>query len=152
MALPAKEEFNFSAFETAEQRKARNEKQQGADLRKYVEDKETARRNRLNATVKSVKIVVALAVLGTLSFFNIYVYSLRDTADRKYDLLSEEYNMVLSDNKRLAMELNSMISLEQIEKVAVEELGLVKLDQSEIEYVKTSTGNKVVVSSGEETD
>ncbi len=152
MALPVEDEFDFSAFETAEQRRASAQKNKTANLTKYVEDKETAHRRRIDATVKSLKLVAVIAIIGTLAFLNLYAYSARDIADRKYDSLTEEYNMVLSDNQRLSMELNSMISLEQIEIVAVEELGLVKLDQSDIEYVKTSTGNKVVVSAGAATN
>lgn len=152
MALPAEEEFNFVAFEPAERRKEAEKKNKTPNLRRYAEDKAYQSAQRKSSTLKTFKLVGAFSVIVVLAFINLYAYSVSDMADRKYDSLYEDYKMAVSDNQRLSMELNSMISLEQIEKTAVEELGLVKLDPSEIEYVKISTGNKVVVSSGSATN
>lgn len=152
MALPAEEEFNFVAFEPAERRKEAEKKNKAPNIRRQSEDKAYQSAQRKSSTLKTFKLVGAFSVIVVLAFINLYAYSVSDIADRKYDSLYEEYKMAVSDNQRLSMELNSMISLEQIEKTAVEQLGLVKLDPSEIEYVRISTGNKVVVSSGSKTN
>lgn len=151
MALPAGQEYDFAAFSPAERR--RSEQENKVELRKLTpreKTKEEIKNEKRTVAVRLTRTIVAGVVLSALCFLNIYGYCSCDAADRKYNDLSEKYEMVQSDNTRLSMELNSMVSLEQIEKVAVEDLGLVKLSAGDIEYVKIAKGNKVIVSSGEE--
>ncbi len=153
MALPAGQEYDFAAFSPAERRKA--EQKTTVELRKVEprqKTKEELKQEKRTVAVRCVRAVIAGAVLSALCFMNIYGYCKCDLADRKYKTLTEDYEMVQSDNTRLSMELNSMVSLEQIEKIAVEKLGLVKINASDIEYVRISKGNKVIVSSGESTN
>lgn len=148
MALPLEDQFNFAAFEPVERRKAREKEEQKTQLRKYTqtaEDIQQAAQDRKKAAQSAFKVIATSVVLFGLFFANLKLYSMSDMADREYSALNEKYSMVVSNNQKLSMELNSMISIEQVEKTAVEELGLVKLDQSQIEYVKTSAGNRVVV-------
>ena len=56
--------------------------------------------------------------------------------------------MVCGENTELEMKLSNMVSLEQIEKVAVEQLGLVKLNSSDIEFVRLEAENKVLITQG----
>ena len=153
MALPAGQEYDFAAFSPAERRKT--EEKKTVELRKLEprqKTKDEIRQEKRAVAVRCVRAVIAGTVLSALCFLNIYGYCKCDIADRKYKSLTEDYEMVQSDNTRLSMELNSMVSLEQIEKIAVEKLGLVKISASDIEYVKISQGNKVIVSSGEATN
>ncbi len=153
MGLPAGQEYDFAAFSPAERRKA--EQEQKVELRKLTPQEKTKtqlKQEKKTVIIRCVRTALAGTVLSALCFANIYGYCKCDIEDRKYDNLTEDYNMVQSDNTRLSMELNSMVSLEQIEKIAVEQLGLVKLSASDIEYVKIAKGNKVVVSSGEATE
>lgn len=153
MALPAGQEFDFDAFSPAERR--RSEQQKTVELKKLTpreKTKEEIKAEKKAVAVRLTRTVIAGVVLSALCFMNIYGYCSCDAADRKYSDLSEKYEMVQSDNSRLSMELNGMVSLEQIEKIAVEKLGLVKLGAGDIEYVKIAKENKVIVSSGEETN
>ncbi len=153
MALPAGQEYDFAAFSPAERRKAEQENK--VELKKLTplkKTKEELKQEKKTVIIRCFRTAIAATVLSALCFMNIYGYCKCDIEDRKYKNLTEDYEMVQSDNTRLSMELNSMVSLEQIEKIAVEKLGLVKLSASDIEYVKIAKGNKVVVSSGEATE
>ena len=152
MALPAGQEYDFAAFSPAKKREAEPRTPELKKVAPLKKTREQIREEKRMVAVRCFRAIVAGVVLSTLGFMNIYGYCKCDIAARKYDALTEEYKMVQSDNTRLSMELNSMVSLDQIEKIAVEKLGLVKISSSDIEYVKISKGNKVLVSSGEATE
>ncbi len=145
MAAP---DYNFDAFAPA---RKREEKHSAPPLRKV----EAPKKNKAELKAESRRVIsrtfkaaVICITVSVLAFLNIYGYCQSDLADKEYKELQEKLEMVQSENTRLSMELNSMVSLEQIETVAVEKLGLVKLNAGDIEYVKIAEGSRVVVASG----
>lgn len=142
-------EYDFDAFAPA---KKREEKQNTKpELRKVSEAVKTEgqlKEERSLAFSKIVRWITVSVVFCTFAALNIYGYSQIHYQNLEYAKLNEKYEMMQSENTWLSMELNNMISIEQIDKIAVEQLGLVKLNASDIEYVKISEGNKVIVSSG----
>ncbi|MBQ6873387.1 MAG: cell division protein FtsL [Clostridia bacterium] len=150
MAVTARQEFdyNFDAFAPARKREEQPKQPKLKRLDPVVKTEAQIKAESKTALIRMVRNVSLSLAFTVLAVLNIYAYCQSDLQDRKYDQLTEQYEMVQSENTRLSMELNSMVSLEQIEKIAVEQLGLVKLDASEIEYVRLSEGSKVLVSSG----
>ena len=150
MAVTARQEYeyNFDAFAPARKREEQSQQPKLKKLEPVVRTEAQIKAESRKALIRMVRNVSLSLAFAILAVLNIYAYCQSDLQDRNYDKLTEQYEMVQSENTRLSMELNSMVSLEQIEKIAVEQLGLVKLDASEIEYVKLSEGNKVLISSG----
>lgn len=150
MAVTARQEFdyNFDAFAPARKREEQPKQPKLKRLDPVVKTEAQIKTESKTALIRMVRNVSLSLAFTVLAVLNIYAYCQSDLQDRKYDQLTEQYEMVQSENTRLSMELNSMVSLEQIEKIAVEQLGLVKLDASEIEYVRLSERSKVLVSSG----
>lgn len=150
MAVTARQdyEYNFDAFSPARKREEQPKKPKLKKVEPVVKTEAQIKAESRKVLIRLVRTVSLSLAFTVLAALNIYAYCQSDLEDRKYDQLTEQYEMIQSENTRLSMELNSMVSLEQIEKIAVEQLGLVKLDASEIEYVKLSEGNKVLISSG----
>ncbi|MBQ2805635.1 MAG: hypothetical protein IJF08_01145, partial [Clostridia bacterium] len=48
---------------------------------------------------------------------------------------NQEYDIVLNEQKRMQSELESKMSIKNVEEYAEQVLGLQKLDQSQIEYL-----------------
>ena len=55
-----------------------------------------------------------------------------------------------NEDVRLNMELEAMVSLKNIEEYATEELGLTKLENSQVSYVTLDEGERVVTASGDQ--
>lgn len=154
MAVTARQEYeyDFDAFSPARKREEQQKRPRLTKVEPVAKTQEEIKAESGVIFVRTVRTVALALVFTVLAAVNIFAYCQVDLQDRNYDKLTEQYEMIQSENTRLSMELNSMVSLEQIEKVAVEQLRLVKLDASEIEYVKLSQGNKVLVSSGKSTE
>lgn len=154
MAVTARQDYdyNFDAFSPARKREEQPKKPKLKKVEPVAKTDAQIKAESRKIVVRLVRTVALSLVFTVLAALNIYAYCQSDLQDRKYNELTEKYEMIQSDNTRLSMELNSLVSLEQIERVAVEQLGLVKLDASEIEYVKLSEGNKVLISSGKATE
>lgn len=149
-------DYDFAAFESNAARKL-NVKENSYEERPRLykleaepEQKSPAQMKAENrkARIKVMRIAVVLTVLGSLFMTYIYASCQCDSIDRKIASLNTEYNMVCGQNTELEMKLNNMVSLDQIEKVAVEQLGLVKLNSSDIEFVRLAAEDKVLVTQG----
>lgn len=149
-------EYDFSAFESSAARKLKEKEEQSASRPRLVKleaapEKKTqaqVREDNRKARVRCVRAVVVLTVLSALFMTYIYAFCQCDSIDRKITALTTVYNMVCGENTELEMKLSNMVSLEQIEKVAVEQLGLVKLNSSDIEFVRLEAENKVLITQG----
>lgn len=148
-------EYDFSAFESSAARKLKikEEQQERPRLVKLeaepeIKSPQQMRRESRTARIRCIRAAVVLTVLSALFMTYIYAFYQCDSIDRKINSLNTEYNMVCGQNTELEMKLSNMVSLEQIEKIAVEELGLVKLNSADIEFVRLSLDNKVLVTQG----
>lgn len=150
-------EYDFSAFESSAARKLRvkEENEQRPRLIKLeaepvFEEKsaQEIRNDNRKARVRYIRAAVVLVVLSALFMTYIYAFCQCDSIDRQINSLNTQYNMVCGENTELSMKLSNMVSLEQIEKTAVEELGLVKLNSADVEFVRLESENKVLVTQG----
>lgn len=55
---------------------------------------------------------------------------------------NEQYNDAVSEKVRLDSEMSALISVKNVEKVATQELGLSKIDESQIEYISLNVENQ----------
>ncbi|WMJ23766.1 hypothetical protein RBG61_03630 [Paludicola sp. MB14-C6] len=97
---------------------------------------------------KRVSVARACAyMLVAMSMISLLLYGRAQQAevDKEYKKLTAQINEVKSDNARLQMQLESKLSLNNIEQIAEEQLGLTKLDQSQVEYISFNTADKAEV-------
>ncbi len=155
-------EYDFSAFESSAARKLKraDEKREyrpklvkiEAEAAHEYKTPQQVRSESRTARIRYLRVTAAMAV-GVMLFMT-YLFALYkcDSIDRQIASLTTDYNMVCGENTELSMKLNNMVSLEQIEKVAVEELGLVKANSADIEFVRLEGENKVIVTHGKAVD
>jgi len=84
--------------------------------------------------------LLAAALLGSV----IYSLDKRNTMYNKVSALNEKLDSAEAENVRLQSELDSKMSAKNIEEYA-QSLGMVKLNSSQIFYVKTQTGDVVTI-------
>ncbi|MGN0621276.1 MAG: hypothetical protein ACI4I9_05365 [Porcipelethomonas sp.] len=86
------------------------------------------------------------AVSALLILFSvIYGKVETDKMSRQISDANTRYESVRSENVRLQSEIESKMTLKNIEEYAVNVLGLQKLDNSQIEYVQTQTDDVVEI-------
>lgn len=97
---------------------------------------------------KRVSVARALAymlvVTGMISVL-LYGRAQQTELEKQYQKVVAQLNEVKSDNTRLQMELESQLSLNNIEQIAQEQLGLTKMDQSQVEYIYFNAEDKAEV-------
>ena len=103
-----------------------------------------ARRSRAVA----IRVVALAAVLFMVFGFKIYSQVQVDELDSQLDAIQKEISVIESDNTRRNMELNANVSLEKVDQYAKYELGMVKISDYQVNYVKLSEDDAVEVSGG----
>lgn len=149
-------EYDFSAFESSAAKKLNYREPKTENRPKLVKleaepelkSTQQLRFERRKARVRCIRATVVIAVLSALFMTYVYAFYQCDNIDRQISSLTTDYNMVCGENAELSMKLSNMVSLEQIEKAAVEELGLVKANSVDIEFVRLAGENKVIVTQG----
>lgn len=103
---------------------------------------EEAKRSRAVA----LKVVAIAFFLFLLMGFQIYSHVQVDELDSELNSLNQQISVLKSDNTRRNMELNANISLEKVDQYARNELGMVKISDYQVNYVKLSDADAVEVS------
>ena len=107
-----------------------------------------ARRSR----VAAVRIVAIATVLFMALGFQIYAHVQVDELDQQLNEINQQISVIESDNTRRNMELNANVSLERVDQYAKNELGMVKISDYQVNYVKLSEADAVEVSGGKTHD
>ena len=126
--------YDFARFEP--------ERKQSVAVEKKTEIKvvkKTARR------ASPAKIIVMLAAVLAIASMMIYNQVVLTELNDQTTTLNTELEKLQSEKIQKSTELESQMSLKNIEEYAVNNLGLVKMDQSQVEYVDLESGNKVEV-------
>lgn len=89
--------------------------------------------------------VAAVIVLGSV----IYTLDRRNTVYNKVSALNRQLNLAEAENVRLQSELESKMSAKNVEDYA-EEVGMQKIDSSQIKYIKIQTNDVVNIPKQEE--
>ena len=97
-----------------------------------------------------VKVLLFLMVIIGLSFSVMYSRAQLNELGAKVNSDTKELEILKSENIRLQTELEEKISLKNVEEYATVELGMEKMDASQVEYVTLTSGNQVEIT--EESD
>ena len=97
-----------------------------------------------------VKVLLFLMVIIGLSFSVMYSRAQLKELGAKVNSATKELEILKSENIRLQTELEEKISLKNVEEYATVELGMEKMDASQVEYVTLTSGNQVEIT--EESD
>lgn len=103
-----------------------------------------ARRSRAVA----IRILTVATVLFTMIAFQIYSQVRVDELDHQLNDINRQISIVESDNARLNMMLDASISLDKVDDYARNKLGMVKVSDYQVNYVKLSEADSVEVSGG----
>ncbi len=112
-------------------------------IRKSASDER--REMRMTALQAAKFIAIAVLLLGMLSAL-LYGRFKVDELDREIANINAEITAAQSENVRLNMKIDSVISLKNVEDYAQTTLGMVKMENHQIEYIDLSGEDKVVLS------
>ena len=71
-----------------------------------------------------------------------------DEIKREISAQQSKINIIESENTKLEMKLNSMVSLDKVDDYAQNTLGMVKQEGYQVDYVNLSGSDEVLVSGG----
>ncbi len=96
----------------------------------------------------AIRIVALAAVLFLALGFKIYSGIQVEELNQELNVLNEQICDMESENTQRNMELRANVSLEKVDQYARYELGMVKISDYQVNYVKLSEDNAVEVSGG----
>lgn len=110
------------------------------------------REQNWKAFKKAVEIISVAAIC--LLFLGAVIYSTLklDEVNREIAAIDKSMSIAQSEKVRLDMELNSIISLDNVENYAVGTLGMSKVQEYQVVYVDLSSSDRVIMANGKETD
>lgn len=97
---------------------------------------------------KAIKVMAVCAVFFAIIAFQIYSQVQVDELDRQLNSINSEISVLDSENTRLNMQLDSMISLDKVDEYAQNVLGMVKVENYQVSYIDLSGGDSFEVSGG----
>lgn len=100
------------------------------------------------SSAKALKIMAIASVLFGLLFVQIYSQLRVDELNQELNAINAQISVVQSDNTRRKMEVNSNVSLAKVDDYARNTLGMVKVNDYQVNYVKLSGKDQVVYSGG----
>lgn len=109
------------------------------------EIKQVASRKAIHKGVSSTRavcyVLATVVVLGMM----IYARATQAELEAKYTEITKKTNQLTNDNIILQNQIESKLSLKNIEDIAQKKLGLVKVDNSQIECINFDIENKAEV-------
>lgn len=90
--------------------------------------------------------ILAAAMLGAV----IYTLDKRNTVYNKVSALNTQLNLAEAENVRLQSELENKMSAKNVEDYAENVLGMIKINSSQIQYIKIQTDDVVSIPEQEE--
>ena len=132
-------QYDLSHFEVPEHASQQRRQQQ---LRVVV----TPMSQRLlSSRALVVKVVVGVVLLVMLMTSTLYSRAVLTTINENINVKTEELNTLNGEYARLQTELESKISLKNIEEYATANLGMMKIDQAQIQYLNVDEGDSVTL-------
>lgn len=90
------------------------------------------------ASVKVVEIIAVVSLVLAMFTGVLYTYVQKNELTRSIAQIQNEISVAKSDNVSLNAELESLVSVSQIDSYAVEKLGMTRLQSNQIIYIDTS--------------
>lgn len=126
--------YDLSLFETDEEEERRRAKKRAEKKEIHITKKKAVARNGsvfMAVTAVTVVMIAAFAILYSKVQLSDYTVLISEAKN--------ELQLAERENLRLNAELDSMVTLENVEKIAAEELGLQKTQSSQIVFVTKNT-------------
>ncbi len=96
---------------------------------------------------------VLLCVLAVIMMLGLVVSSVQlSDVSREIRICKEEIEELQSDEKKLEVEMEKKLNLRNIEEVAKNELGLSKIEKSQIHYLSIVSDDKIQLSNNEKNE
>lgn len=92
-----------------------------------------------------VKLVAGIMVLVSLVFFSLYSRATLATINEDINVKTQELSTLAGEYTRLQTELESQISLKNIEEYATANLGMMKIDQTQVHYLNAEDSDSVTL-------
>ena len=110
-------------------------------------------KKQLNAEMKrsravAIRIGAIAAVIFIALGFHIFFQVQVNELDQELADLNQQISVIESDNTRRNMELGANVSLDKVDQYARNELGMVKISDYQVNYIKLSDQDAVEVSGG----
>ncbi len=121
-------------------------------IRQPKKSKKELKREMRTTALRSAKIIAISVFLLSMLAGLLYGRLKVDELDREISAAQANISAAESENVRLNMQLDSMISLEHVEQYAETNLGMVKMESYQIEYIDLSGTDKVTLSGGKTLD
>ena len=114
---------------------------------KVVKKNNSAKRaEKLANRKKAFKILAVAAICFTLLTLSIIGHVKVNELGHELSLINKEISILDSENTRLNMQLTSNVNLGKVEDFAVNELGMVKVQDYQVNYVASKESDSVEVS------
>ncbi|MCQ2460695.1 MAG: hypothetical protein MJ115_00930 [Clostridia bacterium] len=110
--------------------------------------KRQLRAEEFRSTKKATKALIVCSIFFFLIALQIYSQVQVDELDRQLDSINQQIEVVESENTRLNMELDSIISLDKVDDYAQNVLGMVKVENYQVSYIDLSGGDAITQSGG----
>ena len=143
------EAYDFELFEP--KRKSEPQQQTNNIIRLPQADLERNRRPKhrsLKVLSMSVFLTVMLGIVGTFVYGQVRLSELTNEINLSTTELAEQESLYT----QLKMKSQSKLSLETVEEYAETQLGMRKLEQSQVEYISLSQGDKGQVLEGDSSE
>ncbi|MBR3760159.1 MAG: hypothetical protein IKK47_04115 [Ruminococcus sp.] len=110
------------------------------------EEKPVVRYRRTEARKGSVFRIIVISLLAA-GLLGSVIYSLdrRSSMYNKVTSYNDKLELAEAENARLQSELESKMSVKNVEEYAENVLGMQKIDPSQIEFIKIQTGDVVII-------
>lgn len=124
---------------------AQPEQEKKPELKKVKKRKiDIQRHNERVTNIKLLKITVIICSFLALYALVCNSFAARTQAKQLLDEEKERYVLCEAENRELKVQMNNLVSTENIDRIAVEKLGLVKVASGDEVYLDTQSGNKVI--------
>ena len=124
-------------------------------LRLVKKTRQTAAQIRQQTAADTKRIVKAMSVaIAIFLFMALAIYSRvqLDEINREINTIENKIELAKSDEIKINNELNSIISINNVEDYAANQLGMVKVQNHQVVYVDLSSEDYVAVVNGKNTD
>jgi Cell division protein FtsL. len=136
------EAYDFALFEPKRQQEAPQKKSNIIELPKeQLEKNRRTRINPLKAVSGLLALVVMLGVVGTIVYGQVQLTELTEQLNSASKTLDESESVYT----QYKMKSDSQFSLQAVESYATDKLGMKKVEQSQVEPIELSSGDKTQV-------
>lgn len=140
MQAARKAEYDLSIYEPRIKKQPK-QKATASEL-VVIKKQEKRKQARIFATVRTAGIVLMFAaMLSAIIYSNAKLSEITN----QISTLNVVHSNYVSENKKLAADIESKMSLRNVEEIAVNELGLSKLEPYQVQYIYRSEGDVIIL-------